>query len=175
MMKERVNSIGTCTECGYFGPGPSHDCKRPKTVKESNRMPLRGVKKFWLRDENNHPVTLVVFEIVGENVLYATATKHPKDGYKELDGVRLEHVIAEGRFNKGLTRMKHTVARKYENPIFDIAFDLMRRGVKTERSHTRWAKVAEWHVTQAIGCGSVAFLSSESKDVLCEAWVENHG
>ncbi len=23
----RVNSIGTCTRCGYEGPGPAHDCK----------------------------------------------------------------------------------------------------------------------------------------------------
>jgi hypothetical protein len=26
----KVNSIGTCTRCGYHGPGPAHDCKSPQ-------------------------------------------------------------------------------------------------------------------------------------------------
>jgi len=30
---ERVDSIGTCTICGYFGPGPKHDCTGPKDRK----------------------------------------------------------------------------------------------------------------------------------------------
>jgi hypothetical protein len=37
---DRTDSIGTCTICGYFGPGPRHDCSpRVATVADRDVKP----------------------------------------------------------------------------------------------------------------------------------------
>lgn len=40
----RVNSIGTCTRCGYYGPGPMHDCEPKPAIEwyDDGRRELAG-------------------------------------------------------------------------------------------------------------------------------------
>lgn len=30
-----VNSIGTCSKCGYHGPGPNHECKQIESLRST--------------------------------------------------------------------------------------------------------------------------------------------
>jgi hypothetical protein len=101
--------------------------------------------KFWLRDSENHPVTLVVYELLlkDNSIKYATATRHPSDEPKVLHGQRLEHVIAEGRFKKGMLRMCRYIALRHVNSMIDITNDMMFQARANGRELTRWALVAK--------------------------------
>jgi hypothetical protein len=52
---------------------------------------------FWLRDEKNHPITLVAWSTDGATVRYATATHNPPDKFSRKNA----HNKALGRLKQG--------------------------------------------------------------------------
>lgn len=111
------------------------------------------MKKCYLRNKHNQPVTLIAYEIVGGVITYGTSTCHPKD----VNDKKLGHLIAEGRAR---SRKAHTVFQRHANPLVDITFDIRRHGTYMKRENTRWYQAA-YHYLTVVPAADLDFLPSE--------------
>lgn len=96
-----VDSIGTCSRCGYYGPGPGHDCKAEKD--ETTHPSTTGPGPLVLDDLNMTTLKSAVVKL-GLHPPHWREFKRPEmDRWirKYLDAVDIARVLAEGRKLKG--------------------------------------------------------------------------
>ena len=85
----RVESIGTCVDCGYHGPGPGHDCKAPTVgwlIPGGEGLGRRPCDLSWIRDIRDQG------KAAGVPVFVKQMGSHPIESNGEVD---LEHPKGE--------------------------------------------------------------------------------
>lgn len=103
--------------------------------------------KFYLRDKNKHPITLVAYELSGGVIRYTTATQHPNDHRPDMTPDQLKllpHIITEGRLRTN--RKVWTIFHLHEDPMVDITTHMFQRALDRKRTDTKWAAAAKYYI-----------------------------